>query len=453
MRVNLSVAIVSMMKVDFKDWTTEDKGVVLSSFFYGYIITQIPGGMLAERYGGKWVFGLGCLVTTLLTLITPIAAYQSRTLLIIVRVLEGLGEGVTFPAMHAMWAKWAPPLEKSKLTTISYAGPHLGSVVAYAASGELCKHGFKSPPHGSRWPSVFYVFGAAGFLWCISWFLIAHNSPASHPTISSEERLYIESKIEEAATDNKNQKIPPLWIAARLIQSPAVWAITVSHLCNNWGFYTLLTDLPSFLKDVWGFDISSDGLLSALPFGAMYVMIITGGYISDTLRSRHILTTVHTRKLMNSIGQFSPAIFLIAMSYTTSKTLGVAFLVIGVGLSGFSLSGFNINHLDIAPRFAGLLMGITNTAGTVSGIVAPYVSGAIATIGSGNPEIARKQWTNVFFLSAEIYVFGALIFLILASGEKQWWADGPPTDSESLEYGVGVQERDKFIRRPVYESL
>ena len=65
---------------------------MLSSFFYGYLVTQIPGGILAERFGGKWVFGLGCLGTTLLTLVTPIAAYQSLTLLIVVRVLEGLGE-------------------------------------------------------------------------------------------------------------------------------------------------------------------------------------------------------------------------------------------------------------------------------------------------------------------------------------------------------------------------
>ena len=92
-----------------------------------------------------------------------------------------------------------------------------------------------------------------------------------------------------------------------------------------------------------------------------------------------------------STGQFSPAIFLVATSYATSNTLAVAFLVIGVGLSGFSLSGFNINHLDVAPRFAGLLMGITNTAGTVSGIVAPYVAGAIATAGSKDPKVERLR--------------------------------------------------------------
>ena len=67
-------------------------GLVLASFFYGYIVTQIPGGMLAEKYGGKWVFGLGCLGTTILTLVTPIAAYHSLGMLLAVRVLEGFGE-------------------------------------------------------------------------------------------------------------------------------------------------------------------------------------------------------------------------------------------------------------------------------------------------------------------------------------------------------------------------
>ena len=67
-------------------------GIILGSFFYGYIVTQIPGGMLSAKYGAKWVFGLGCLCTTVLTLLTPIAAYQSTWLLIVVRILEGLGE-------------------------------------------------------------------------------------------------------------------------------------------------------------------------------------------------------------------------------------------------------------------------------------------------------------------------------------------------------------------------
>ncbi|XP_062523356.1 sialin-like isoform X2 [Corticium candelabrum] len=396
--------------------------------------------MLAEKYGGKWVFGLGCLGTTILTLVTPIAAYHSLGMLLAVRVLEGFGEGVTFPAMHAMWAKWAPPLEKSKLSTISYAGPHFGTIIALTVSGVLCDHGFKSPPHNQRWPSVFYVFGLLGLIWCFAWLYIVSDSPNSHPTISKEERQYIVSRIESAATKTENDKVSALWLAGRFVRSPAVWAIVTSHLCNNWGFYILLTSLPTYFSDVLGFDIKNDGFLSAVPFAAMFTTVILGGYIADFLRMKKVLSTTHTRKLMNSIGQFCPAIFLIATGYANnSVTLAVVFLVLAVGLSGFTLSGFNCTHLDMAPRFAGVLMGLTNTAGTVSGIVAPYVTGAMTTADKFSPDILKAQWQRVFFVSAEIYAFGAIIFLILGSAKQQWWADGPP---KSANYADTINTSD-----------
>lgn len=74
------------------NWGSELQGYVLGSFFYGYIITQIPGGYLAEKFGAKYLFGFGVLCTAILTLITPVVARLSVGLLIAVRVMEGLGE-------------------------------------------------------------------------------------------------------------------------------------------------------------------------------------------------------------------------------------------------------------------------------------------------------------------------------------------------------------------------
>ena len=96
--------------------------MILGAFFYGYILTQIPGGILAGKYGGKWLFGIGLFMTALLTLLTPVAANWGTVPFIILRVLEGLFEGVTFPAMHAMMAKWIPNEERGKLGSFIWAG-------------------------------------------------------------------------------------------------------------------------------------------------------------------------------------------------------------------------------------------------------------------------------------------------------------------------------------------
>ena len=125
MRVNLSVAIVYMVNntainatSSDKDgpfaWTEYDQGVILGMFFWGYVVSQLPGGRLAELFGGKWLFGSGVLVTAIFTLLTPLAASTSVYLLYTVRIIEGLGEGVCFPAMYAMLARWAPPEERSR---------------------------------------------------------------------------------------------------------------------------------------------------------------------------------------------------------------------------------------------------------------------------------------------------------------------------------------------------
>eukprot|EP00118_Oscarella_pearsei_P006531 m.29645 g.29645 ORF g.29645 m.29645 type:complete len:491 (+) comp31204_c0_seq3:156-1628(+) len=427
LRVNLSVAIVQMQG-DFK-WTPDMKGVVLSSFFYGYLLTNVPGSLLARKFGGKLVFGLGCLCTSVMTLFTPLAAYRSGWVLVGLRVVEGLGEGVTYPAMHVILSRWAPPLERSKLVTFMYSGALLGTVFAMPISGLLCDHGFASPPKGAKWSSVFYVFGGLGLIWCLAWFLLIHDSPAQHPRISSRERSYIETSLhdenrkEATRLAEKSTSLEtgfPVW---PIFTSPPVWAITINAFCGLFGFYSLLTCLPSYMKDVLGFDITENGLLSALPYALMGVVAVFSGWLADVLRKNEIMSTVTARKFFQTIGLSSAGFFPILATFTASKTIAVVYLCLGVGLGGLSMAGASVNHLDLAPKYAGFLLGIGNTAGTAAGILSPYLTSAMTPAHPGSQAL-KLEWRNVFYLCAEINMFGVLIYLILASGRLQWWANG-----------------------------
>jgi len=172
------------------NWDQKTQGLILGSFFYGYIVTQLPGGWLGARFGGKYLMGFGVLCPAVLTLFTPLAARHSVEMLILVRILEGLGEGVTFPAMHAMWSSWAPPLERSKLTTLSYTGPQIGTILGMPLAGVLCASDL-----WGGWPSAFYIFGAVGVVWFMIWMALTYDRPADHPRISNWEREYIQSSI------------------------------------------------------------------------------------------------------------------------------------------------------------------------------------------------------------------------------------------------------------------
>merc|ERR1719397_1771891 len=174
LRVNLSVAVVAMTTnkthhlpngttTEYPDfeWDSATQGLVLASFFYGYILTQIPGGYLATKYGGKRVFLWGITATAVITIFTPLLAKQSTGLLVAARVLAGLCEGVTYPSIHAIWSRWAPPLEQSRITAFAFSGMYLGTVIAMPLAGILAEHitGSQSSMSLDFWLYSGVVFG------------------------------------------------------------------------------------------------------------------------------------------------------------------------------------------------------------------------------------------------------------------------------------------------------
>uniref|UniRef100_A0A673NRB8 Sialin n=1 Tax=Sinocyclocheilus rhinocerous TaxID=307959 RepID=A0A673NRB8_9TELE len=380
------------------DWDSETQGWILGSFFYGYILTQIPGGYLARKYGAKWLFGIGILCTVIFTLLTPVAADLGAGYLIAVRVLEGIGEGVSYPAMHAMWASWAPPLERSRLLTISYTGAQLGTVVALPLSGQICFY--------LDWTYVFYIFGAVGLHWFVLWAYFVSNSPSLHKRISEDEKTYIMASLKNELSPTTDY-IP--WTS--ILKSLPLWAIVVAHFSYNWTFYTLLTLLPTYMNDILGFSIQQNGMLSALPYLGCWLLALLGGQLADLLREKYLIRTVIVRKAFTIVGMVGPAVFLVAAGYTgCNYVLAIAFLTLSSSLGGVSASGFNINHLDIAPSYAGILLGITNSFATIPGMVGPVIARSL-TKSNTIPE-----WQIVFYISAAINIFGAVFFTIFGKG-------------------------------------
>ncbi|KAG8259625.1 hypothetical protein J6590_008660 [Homalodisca vitripennis] len=418
-RVNLSVGIVAMNspynvtlgngtvveKQDF-NWDSKMRGLVLSSFFYGYMSTQLVGGWLGARFGGKIVYGVGVAVTSFLTLITHPLVNISVYLLLLLRVLEGAFEGFAYPCMHALWAQWSPPHERSLLASLAYAGGSVGTVIALPISGLL----------GSLlgWPSIFYFSGIVGLAYSAIWFAVVKDSPEDDPHISPEELKYIKDSLGRAQ-NSTNSPIKHPW--KKFLTSMPVWAIVAAHFCEFWGFYTLQTQLPTFLKDVFQFDLSKAGFISSLPYLLMSIMLMVAGSLSDWIQSSRILSVTQVRKLFNCGALTLQAGCMALAVYLETATGVVLCLVIGTGLEAFAIASFGVNHLDIAPRHASVLFGISNTFASISGIVSPLLTGYIVT------DKSPDQWHVVFFISSAIYLLGAVLYGIFASGEIQAWAE------------------------------
>lgn len=420
LRVNLSIAVVAMTADRYiiaengtsinigpeYNWSNQLQGYILSSFFYGYIATQFAGGYFAVKFGGKALFGLGIAVTSLLTIVTPFLIYTNVYLLITVRVIEGLFEGVTYPCMHAVWSKWAPPLERSRLATFTFSGCFVGTVVAMPSCAYLAD--------ALGWESVFYICGASGLLWYATWFFFVSGTPQEDPKISQEELTYIENSFKEASSKQTYTKVVP-W--KEIFTSFPVWACIISHFGENWGFYTLLTQLPKYLKDIYSYDLGQSGFLSALPYFVMAIIIQFSGQWADWFLVKGILSTTQVRKIFNCFGFIAQTIFMLTAAFWSDSIGSVFCLTMAVGLGAFAWAGFSVNHLDLAPQFASVLMGIGNTFATIPGIVSPIIAGYIVQI----PPTA-EEWQIVFFITAGIYLFGAIFYGIFASGDLQPWA-------------------------------
>uniref|UniRef100_A0ACD5YC74 Uncharacterized protein n=1 Tax=Avena sativa TaxID=4498 RepID=A0ACD5YC74_AVESA len=390
-RVNMSIAILPM-SAEY-GWSPATVGLIQSSFFWGYLLTQILGGIWADRFGGKVVLGFGVVWWSIATMLTPIAAKLGLPFLLVVRAFMGIGEGVAMPAMNNILSKWIPVSERSRSLSLVYSGMYLGSVTGLAFSPFLIsKFG---------WPSVFYAFGSLGSIWFALWQRKARSSPSEDPEISEDEKRHIlgGNTVKEPVSS-----IP--WML--ILSKPAVWALIISHFCHNWGTFILLTWMPTYYNQVLKFNLTESGLLCVLPWLTMAVFANIGGWIADTLVAKGVSVT-NVRKIMQSIGFLGPALFLTLLSKVRTPAMAVLCMACSQGSDAFSQSGLYSNHQDIGPRYAGVLLGLSNTAGVLAGVFGTAATGYILQKGS---------WDNVFQVSVILYIVGTVVWNVFSTGER-----------------------------------
>ncbi|XP_041378578.1 sialin-like [Gigantopelta aegis] len=408
---------VSVTEGEF-DWDKSVRSRVLAMYFYGYIFTQLPGGWLAARYGTRRVWGYAMTLVGVCTTLTPIGARTSVYLLYALRFLIGFGAGVSFPAMHSMFGRWSPKFERSKLISFSYSGAAVGTILTFGLSGFMCAYGFDN-----GWGSIFYLTGGGTLLWAVVWFFVVADTPSQHNTITELEQDFIENSI-GLKGGLKRDSTP--WLA--MLKSAPLWAIIFAHVCNNYTNYTLLTSLPTFMKEVLKYDIRQNGMLSSLPYLCTCISAICAGQLADIVRAKHILSTTLVRKIWQNTSFWLAASFLVGAGFVTceQRVVGVVLLCLCVSAMGINKAGYMVSHVDIAPRYSGVLLGISNTLATIPGMIAPLVAGVLT------PNKTAEEWRNVFYVCAALAVAGAILYGCLISGELQPWARDKDTERAAL---------------------
>ena len=400
-RVNISVAIIPMQQ-QF-GWTESQVGIILGSFYFGYMISMTIGGYLADKYGGKKVLGIGLLIWSFFTVITPIFAYSGLWYLILIRILMGLGEGITFPSWHAIYARWIPFKERTRAIAFTNSGISVGTVFGYLATVIIIAQ--------YSWEWVFYSFGALGIFWYFFWNKNVTSFPEDNKFLPSDELAIIKSEAPSNST-------APSISLIKLTKNLPFISIAVATFCNNWALYTFLSYLPKFINSpisVGGLGIELESsvfiYLILIPSFFSIFSLLLGGYLADRFIKKGY-KVIHVRKTVNSIGFFGAAILLYLISLQDSLISVLVLLCLINFCSGIGAGGFGVNHADLGPKYTGSLVGISGSFGMIAAIFSPMVAGYLLEI--------TNSWSVIFYICSVILMFGGLFYLKFASASKQF---------------------------------
>lgn len=413
-RVGFSIAYTAA--ADAAGIDQSSKGMILSTFYYGYACSQIPGGWVAQKVGGRRVLLFSFLLWSLTCAFVPLDPNRV-IVLVLARLLVGVAQGFIFPSIHTVLAQWVPPHERSRSVSLTTSGMYFGAAAGMLFLPALVR--LKGPQ------SVFLVEAALGVMWSLLWLKYASDPPRSeHPKATAagfgESLLPIKgnqkAKVENGVHSIRTPKIP--W--KRIIFSLPVWAIVANNFTFHYALYVLMNWLPTYFELGLKRSLQEMGSSKMMPYLNMFLFSNIGGVIADHLITRRILSVTKTRKLLNTLGFMVASFALMALPLFRTPD-GVVFCSsVALGFLALGRAGFAVNHMDVAPRYAGIVMGVSNTAGTLAGIVGVDLTGRLleAAKAAQMDLTSPDSWRAVFLIPGSLCIFSSIVFLLLSTGER-----------------------------------
>ncbi|XP_035826482.1 solute carrier family 17 member 9 isoform X2 [Aplysia californica] len=382
-------------------WDKTESGTVLSSFFWGYTMTQFLGGYLSDRIGGDIVLPIAACMWSLITFWTPQLAYLSTDkhislyIVVLSRVSLGICQGFHYPGMTSIISRKVNEQERSLTYSMVASGSHIGTLLTGSVGSILMdRYGWQFP---------FYFIGLCGLTWMLlmRYMLIARQRNKSVVVSLAD------APLPDLATskDKPETRSSVPWIL--LFTKPAFWALLVGHFCHAYSFFVLLSWLPTYFHE--NFPTAKGWVFNVVPWVVTIPSSIGSGWLADKMISSGYSVTF-VRKFMESVALLGTAFFLFIISYTSSYTSCLICLALAVACCGFHNSGILVNPQDIAPKHAGSVFGIMNMAGAIPGFVGVYIAGHILE--------TTKSWNAVFGQTSVVCVFGWIVYVIFGTGRR-----------------------------------
>jgi MFS family permease len=362
--------------------TNTQLGWVFSAFGYPYLLFQVFGGWVGDRFGPrKTLFACG-LVWAAATILTSLAT--SLAILFMFRILVGIGEGATFPVATRAMQSWTPPGRRSFAQGITHAFARLGNALTPPIVAWLIAL--------VTWRGSFVALGCCSLVWVLVWFWYFRDDPADHAGITGEELETLPNRgVRSTAA---RPQVPWTRLALRMLP------VTIVYFCYGWTLWLYLNWLPLFFLNEYTLDIKSSAIFASAVFFAGVGGDLLGGTISDAILKR----TGDLRKARRNvvIGGFLGAFLCLLPIFTTHDlTIIVLSLAGGFFFAEIVIGPMWAIPMDIAPKYSGTASGLMNTGSALAAILSPLAFGFIADL--------TGDWHLPFLGSLGLLLTGALL--------------------------------------------
>ncbi|WP_143588850.1 MFS transporter [Terribacillus halophilus] len=353
-----------------------DMGYVFSAFGWAYVIGQLPGGMLLDKFGSKLVIGMSIMIWSIFTLLQGMVGFFAGGTAIIIlfalRFLVGFSEAPSFPGNSRVVAAWFPNKERGTASAIFNSAQYFALVIFSPLMGWLT--------YSFGWEFVFYVMGAIGIALALVWLKVIRN-PREHPRTNQAEIDYIKAgggmvdMDQEKENVEKKEKQSQWPFIKQLLKKRMLIGIYIAQYCITTLTYFFLTWFPVYLVQGRGMTILEAGFIASLPAICGFLGGILGGMFSDFLLRKNISLTA-ARKTPIIIGMLLSCSMIIC-NYVDAEWLVVAIMSLAFFGKGFGALGWAVVS-DTSPKeTAGVSGGLFNTFGNIASITTPIIIGYI----------------------------------------------------------------------------
>jgi MFS transporter, ACS family, D-galactonate transporter len=357
---------------------TETMGLILSAFSWCYCFMQVPSGWIVDRFGVRRAYACGFALWSIACALT--GAFRDIAAIMFFRVAMGVGQSVAFPASARTVANWFLDTQRGLVNSSYLIGVRLGQALVNAVGvGLIALYG---------WQMFFVVSGIAPLLWIVPWMIILRRweipgANATAPTASN--RFSFASSF-------------------GLLRHPTVLGTFLGFFAFDYVWFVFVYWLPGYLRLERHFTPAQMAFHASVPFVVMSIVIVLSGIATDRLIAAGF-RELRVRKAFIAIG-FAIALAIVPAGLVQDNTTAVSLLLTSLcGLGIASPNTWSITQACCTKRLVGTVSGIQNFGGNVAGIIAPWLTGAIAH--------RTGSFASAFVVCGFILMAGALAYWLL----------------------------------------